>query len=377
MLALYLSVSAFGKTDIPGLNASRPASEIAEKLMLYGQFAGDWDFDYFGTNPDGSKATGKGEWNFRWALEGRAIQDTWIIPRRSDRQKTDAPADEYGTTLRIYDVKMDAWHVVWCGPVAGTLVDFIARKVGDTIVQEGETKVGLPMRWIFSEITDKSFHWRSLVTTDKGKSWQLREELFARRVGATQRQEVNMSSTKTKPKQAQSEIPGLAASGPDAAHADKLMLFGQFVGEWEFDYVGFKPDGTKETGKGEWNFGWVLEGRAVQDVWMVPGRAERNKRGVKTGECGSTVRFYDPKLDAWRVVWVGPVHANLRTFIARLIDDEIVLEGKDDDGAPMRWIFSEVTKQSFHWRGVTSHDEGKTWQLQQEMFVRRVTHQRS
>ena len=184
VLVFAISTGTFGSSDTRRLNASGPAPSTAEKLMLYGQFIGDWEFDYIGTNPDNSKVTGKGEWNFRWVLEGRAIQDTWILPLRSQRQKTGEPADEYGTTLRIYDSRIDAWRIVWSGPVAGTLRDFIARKVDETIVQECETKDGTPMRWIISEITDKSFHWRSVISRDKGKSWEPREELFARRRAA-------------------------------------------------------------------------------------------------------------------------------------------------------------------------------------------------
>jgi len=38
----------------------------------------------------------------------------------------------------------------------------------------------------------------------------------------------------------------------------------------------------------------------------------------------------------------------------------------------VKWIFSDVTRRSFHWQAVVSPDKGKTWQLQEEMFVRRV-----
>jgi hypothetical protein len=370
-LALSLSVKVAAISDIKGLNANAPDPAAAEKLMLYGQFVGDWEFDYNSTAPDGSKYAAKGEWNFRWVLEGLAIQDTWILPLRSERIKTGTAADEYGTTLRFYDPKIDAWRVVWNGPLGGTLLTFIARKVSDTIVQEGRTAAGLPMHWVISEITDKSFHWRSLVSRDGEKTWQCREELFARRVGAAPKVEKNTKTTEMTAA-TMFEVPGLAASGPASANKDKLMLFGQFVGEWDFDYVSYNPDGSKETGKGEWNFGWVLEGRAVQDVWMVPGSAERNKLGSNVGECGTTMRFYDPKLDAWQVVWAGPRHSSMQTFIARRIGPEIILEGKDDDGSVTRWIFSAITKKSFHWRSVNSSDNGKNWKLEQEMFVRRA-----
>jgi hypothetical protein len=61
-----------------------------------------------------------------------------------------------------------------------------------------------------------------------------------------------------------------------------------------------------------------------------------------------------------------------RTFTARRIGDEIVLEGQNPDGFPLRWIFSDVTVSSFHWHDEVSEDEGKTWFLQEEMNVRRT-----
>ena len=168
------------------------------------------------------------------------------------------------------------------------------------------------------------------------------------------------------------DLQGLNASHPAADRADKLTLFGQFVGDWEFDYVGYGRDGTKFKGKGEWHFGWVLEGRAVQDVWIVPRRGERDKASPVRSDYGTAIRFYDPEIDAWRVVYVSPLQGDLATFVARKVGDEIVLEGHDPEGSPMRWIFSEITEESFRWRRVVSADGGKTWRLHKEMRVRRA-----
>jgi hypothetical protein len=155
-------------------------------------------------------------------------------------------------------------------------------------------------------------------------------------------------------------LDSLGAEGPHPDHADALMLFGQFVGAWEFDVVNYLPDGTTREAKGEWHFGWVLEGRAVQDVWIVP-----------QFEYGTTVRFYDSELGAWRVVWNGPVHGRQMTFVARERDGEIVLEGGEGETA-VSWIFSDVEPDAFHWRAVVSDDDGATWRTVQEMSVRRA-----
>ena len=68
-------------------------------------------------------------------------------------------------------------------------------------------------------------------------------------------------------------IEALAAQGPFTEYADKLMLFGRLVGGWDIEGKYFNAEGqvTQER-QGEWHFGWVLEGRAIQDVILTPPR---------------------------------------------------------------------------------------------------------
>ncbi len=181
-----------------------------------------------------------------------------------------------------------------------------------------------------------------------------------------------MSSAPSANNDAGSGPRGLAADGPAEDLADKLMLFGQFVGDWDVDFTVYGPEGAAHTEKAEWHFGWVLEGRAVQDVWIVPRRGERERAGPVKSDYGTTIRFYDPSIDAWRVVYVSPLQGDVLTFVAREVGDEIVLEGRDAEGAPMRWIFSEITEQSFRWRRVVSEDGGESWRVHKEMRVRRA-----
>jgi hypothetical protein len=163
----------------------------------------------------------------------------------------------------------------------------------------------------------------------------------------------------------------LLADGPDPRHADALMLFGRFVGEWELDWTGYGPDGEQTmTERGEWIFGWVLEGRAVQDVWIIPERARRDPAVPPEGEYGTTIRVYDPRRAVWLVTWNGPLNRARRTFVGRRVGDTIVQEGQTDEGDPMQWIFSDITESSFSWRSISSKD-GETWQLREEMRVRR------
>jgi len=166
-------------------------------------------------------------------------------------------------------------------------------------------------------------------------------------------------------------IGALIAPGPAAALAGKLDLFGRLVGSWDVDLISHRSDKLlPKHAECEWHFGWVLGGRAIQDVWIAPKRALR-EGGDIGGEWGTMIRFYDKAMDAWRCTWHGPGRGVVRTFLARPSNSQIVLEGVFEDEGPLRWIFSGITNDSFHWRSVVSSDNWKTEQLIQEMFARR------
>jgi hypothetical protein len=114
----------------------------------------------------------------------------------------------------------------------------------------------------------------------------------------------------------------LHVDGPVPEYADKLMLFGRFVGSWHLEWTGTDASGGPATMSGELHFGWVLGGRAVQDVWIVPGRGQPGAGQPPLASHGSTIRFYDPAI-------------------------------------------------SFTWRAESSHDKGSTWHFDEQMLATR------
>ena len=156
----------------------------------------------------------------------------------------------------------------------------------------------------------------------------------------------------------------LHAAGPAADGAGKLALYGQFVGDWEMDALVHAEDGSTQRGHGEIHFGWVLKGRAIQDVWIFPGVF-----------FGTTLRVYDPELDAWHILWSDPVRQFYARQTGRARGRDIVQEGADLGGTPLRWTFTEITADTFRWLGERSGDGGNTWRLQVEFFARRVASQ--
>ena len=164
----------------------------------------------------------------------------------------------------------------------------------------------------------------------------------------------------------------LAASTRSADIPEAMDLYGFLIGSWELDLVGYEADGNIIRTIGEAHFAWVLEGRGVQDVFINPRRSKRGPDSPKFANWfGTTIRIYDPTIQAWRVNWFNP-HDGIRAeLIGRSRGKDIVQEGKFPDGTPIRWSFSEITENSCRWRGERLQPDGKTWQLQVEFRARR------
>jgi uncharacterized protein len=168
-------------------------------------------------------------------------------------------------------------------------------------------------------------------------------------------------------------LDGLLASGPHPDLADQLRLFGQFVGDWDAEWTGYQADtDIGQTAKGEIHFAWALDGRAIQDVWNFPARQEQ-RRGLPLDEWGSTLRYFDARRQQWTICFATPVNAATLLMTARGVGEEIWAQGVNLKGQPLRWIFSQITPDSFHWRNLVSEDEGRTWHLQEEVEARRMT----
>ncbi|NRQ32196.1 hypothetical protein HII36_10160 [Nonomuraea sp. NN258] len=162
----------------------------------------------------------------------------------------------------------------------------------------------------------------------------------------------------------------LFSEGPRPEAARELAFFGRLVGSWHVAVTNHHEDGDEEL-TGEWHFGWVLDGRAVQDVWLAPTRAERARTGDRSGEWGATLRFYDERSRRIRSTWIGPGRGWVMPFVAREQGAEMVLEGVFDE-VHTRWIFSDVERDTFRWRAAESADGGRTWRVRQSMIATRV-----
>jgi hypothetical protein len=166
----------------------------------------------------------------------------------------------------------------------------------------------------------------------------------------------------------------LCAPGPSPVPGKNADLYDALVGDWDAEVIDHLPDGTDRRQSAEMHFARVLEGRAIQDLWIAPAVRERSASARATTEgnrYGTTLRVYDPRLDAWRITWWNPVTGAETRLVGRRVGSRIVQTGSDANGGLVRWVFERVDREAFHWKGERSDDGGGTWVCETEFLARR------
>ena len=328
---------------VAALPASGPDSSLGDEARVFDRLVGTWDCAYSFHGDDGSVRDSSGELRFGWTLDGHALQDLWIsYPDHAGEERT------IGTSVRFFDAQAGKWRVIFVAPAQGAITTVEGGAEEGRIVLRGTSASGGLLRWSFNDIRPDSFTWRGEKSLDGGKTWRLREE--HRMTRRSQR--------------ATDMIDELGAPRAHPSLAAEAALFDRFVGTWDVDCVFHAADGKTKGFTGRWIFGWVLDGHALQDV-LIEGDERSGRRR------GTTLRFYDAKSAQWRVVWIPPASGNVIVLQGGAQGDRIVLEGKERNGALLRWSFNEIRGESWLWLGETSADGGRSWRLEQEMRLKR------
>lgn len=160
-------------------------------------------------------------------------------------------------------------------------------------------------------------------------------------------------------------LEALAARGRAPEIPEEMDVYGWLVGEWELDVIRYGVDVRDRQIKGRALFGWVLEGRAMQDVWIM--------KMETLSTYGTTLRIWDPAIAAWRVTWVNPISGRRDELVGTRVNEDIVQIGRHADGTTIRWRFIETTNDSFRWLGEALERDGETWKLESEFHGRRIS----
>jgi len=163
-------------------------------------------------------------------------------------------------------------------------------------------------------------------------------------------------------------ITELRAAGPSASLGDHADLLGRLIGTWDVQYMDISKSGKAIYRTGQLLVGWVMDGRAIEDLWIVdPSDSSKDR------EVYADVRYFDPKSGTWPAVFIDPQIASIATFTGGAAgDDRIVLESQDlVRGQIRRWSFNDIRPDSLVFRDDASSDGGKTWARKSEYHMKR------
>ncbi len=159
----------------------------------------------------------------------------------------------------------------------------------------------------------------------------------------------------------------LKASSPHPALGTQAQVLGRIIGTWDVEYTDFAKDGTATHRTGEFIVGWIMDGQAIQDLWIVNPSGTRKEREVYTD-----LHWFNAKTRTWHATFVDPEHGSVAKFSGGPVgNDRYVLETSDLGSKQTRWSFNDIRADSFVWRDEASNDGGKTWKLQAEYQMRR------
>src|SRR5262245_58816717 len=85
-------------------------------------------------------------------------------------------------------------------------------------------------------------------------------------------------------------VAALEATSPHPSWGDQAQVLGRLVGTWDVEYTDFAKDGKATHRTGEFIVGWVMDGRALQDLWIVNPSGKRKDREVYTD-----LHYFEPK----------------------------------------------------------------------------------
>lgn len=149
-----------------------------------------------------------------------------------------------------------------------------------------------------------------------------------------------------------------AAAGPNPKAPKETAQYAFIIGTWDCKTRFMNAEGGYSEGSATWTGSWILDGWAVQDVWV-----ESDTDG--TVFYGTNIRSFNPKTGKWDNRWLPQVTLQWKYYESEQRGDTMVMtggEGKDSRGAFIdRNTFYDIGDNGWKWRKDRSYDGGKTW----------------
>lgn len=173
-LLVFLGCTQNGRTTDCVSYGSRNPSAPSE-IIQYGRFVGAWGCTVSNLQGDGTWMEKTANWEFRYILDGYAIQDFWISPGEAEEGK-----NQYlGTNIRIFDPSKKTWQCSWTENGANTMSgiwESLQDEDGNLLLYDDTQTWEIK----FYNITENSFDWQWNFKQEDG-SWQVQSKIKARR----------------------------------------------------------------------------------------------------------------------------------------------------------------------------------------------------
>lgn len=142
--------------------------------------------------------------------------------------------------------------------------------------------------------------------------------------------------------------------------------FAPLLGDWEFDYYDGYDSPEVRHAKGEWIFRRILEGAGIEDIFVCPSRATRETNPQPDGEYGVAIRMFNAEKNCYDMVYTTVGYMTNLTFVK----EKENLIGTLNDDKNSKWVFSEITDNTFRWQNITVLENGK-WRVNCDIYAKR------
>ena len=142
-------------------------------------------------------------------------------------------------------------------------------------------------------------------------------------------------------------------SGETGRIPEACDWFAPLIGDWDCDYYDEPEPGRKRHVAGEWIFRRILEGTGVQDVFIFPSRKTKEAEPQPDGEYGTSLRMFNREKGWYDVVYTCETCMKRLTF--RKEGSRLAGQVLDEENA--YWVFSDITRDRFHWENIRIRDE--------------------
>jgi len=157
----------------------------------------------------------------------------------------------------------------------------------------------------------------------------------------------------------------LLSSDKNSIIPEEYDWYAPLIGNWDFDYYD-SYHGEDRHVKGEWLFRRVLNGMAIEDLFICPSRDTRDKELQPDGEYGAAIRMFNTEKKCYDMTYVCSKY----TRFLEIQKEHSKIICTDINKPTEKWVFSEITTNTFHWQNVTVLENG-AWKINSNVYARR------